>query len=214
VGRLQRRPLNRAGQLRSASQRTVALAQIRAHAAPTAGARHRKMHTQIVDLARSVASLASGERRGSGGDRTDPAAAPFTRKQLPAKSGDPLAPGSLWAIQLAREAACWTRRSSKRGDRGPGRLRSVDASACLSTAASRASAVRIAPPSANLQRTRLMRRAPARSRWSPRVHRNHWRRSRDGLAAITGHLAAAPCCLVAGAGDWPSISVAQRSAIM
>jgi hypothetical protein len=46
------------------------------------------------------------------------------------------------------------------------------------------------------------------------LRQKRWRRSRDGLAAIAGHLAAAPCCLVAGAGDWPSISVAQRSAIM
>jgi hypothetical protein len=42
----------------------------------------------------------------------------LSRKQPPAKSGDPLAAGSLWAIQLAHEPACWTRRSSKRGDRG------------------------------------------------------------------------------------------------
>ena len=39
-------------------------------------------------------------------------------KQPPAKSADPLAAGSLWAIQLPHEPACWTWRSSKRGDRG------------------------------------------------------------------------------------------------
>jgi hypothetical protein len=42
----------------------------------------------------------------------------LAREQPSAKSGKPLAAGSLWAIQLAHEPACWTRRSSKRGDRG------------------------------------------------------------------------------------------------
>jgi hypothetical protein len=125
------------------------------------------------------------------------------RKQPPAKSGDSLAAGSLWAIQLTDKPACWARPCSKRPDladgwtlHGPenharaeysggprdakgggavktqgrsrlGRPRRVGASARVSTAHIERTDVRIAPPSANLQRTRQMRRAPACSRWSP-----------------------------------------------
>jgi hypothetical protein len=89
-----------------------------------------------------------------------------TRKQPPAKSGDPLAAGSLWAIQLATnllaglggpasEAIEAEPSEEGRRQRVPfhGHIGRTD--------------VRIAPPSANLQRTRQMRRAPARRRWSP-----------------------------------------------
>ena len=62
-----------------------------------------------------------GARRMLLGEGRSPAAMEltlaFTRKQPPAKSADPLAAISLWAIQLPHEPACWTWRSSKRGDR-------------------------------------------------------------------------------------------------
>src|ERR1039458_8144273 len=98
---------------------------------------------------------------GDGRSRPAALALALTRKQPPAKSGDPLAAGSLWAIQLAHEPACWARRSSKRGDRGcrseEGRRQRVPFHGHIEPAG-----VRIAPQSANLQRTRLMRRPPAR----------------------------------------------------
>jgi hypothetical protein len=53
-----------------------------------------------VERAAATAFSAAGA-----GSPVGPAAR--TRKQPPAKSGDPLAAGSLWAIQLAHESACW-----------------------------------------------------------------------------------------------------------
>ena len=69
------------------------------------------------------------------------------------------------SIPVAHRRQRWRRNQTQRRSR-LGRPRRVDASA-LFNGHIELTDVRLAPPSANLQRTRLMRRAPVCRRWSP-----------------------------------------------
>jgi hypothetical protein len=87
------RPSNCAGQLRWASQRTIAFAQIRAYAARPLELRTGKMHMQIVDLARPLPSPASGDMEPRRNDRVDNGVASCRRgRERTRSSADALLP--------------------------------------------------------------------------------------------------------------------------